>query len=98
MSLPLVFHPEVRGEIHDAYVWYDSQRTGLGEEFLTEVQVVLGRIRQNPELHAMRYRDVRRALLKRFSYAVYYRVEQGRISVIAVHHGQRDPKRWQSRA
>ncbi len=37
MSRPLVFQAGVRDEIDEAYAWYESQRTGLGEEFLTEV-------------------------------------------------------------
>jgi plasmid stabilization system protein ParE len=52
----------------------------------------------NPELPATIYRDVRRALVRRFPYAIYYRVEPERIAVIAIHHGKRDPRHWQSRA
>jgi plasmid stabilization system protein ParE len=37
-------------------------------------------------------------LVRRFPYAVYYRVERERIAVVAVHHGKRDPSPWQSRA
>lgn len=98
MSLPLVFQEGVRGEIDEAYAWYEEQRRGLGEEFLTEVQSVLDRIEQNPEIHAPIYQTVRYARVKRFAYAVYYRLETDRIVVIAVHHSKRDPKRWQSRA
>jgi plasmid stabilization system protein ParE len=41
---------------------------------------------------------VRCALVRRFPYAVYYRVEPERIVVIAVFHTKRDPGVWQSRA
>ncbi len=98
MSLPVVFQAGVRDEIDDAYDWYEKQRLGLGEDFLVEVQSVLGRIEQNPELHAPSYRNVRHARVKRFPYAVYYRIDHDRIAIIAVHHGKSDPRRWQSRA
>ena len=98
MNLPMIIQAEVREEIDEAYTWYEGRRTGFGEEFLTEIQLVLDRIQQNPELHAPGYRSVRHALVKRFSYAVYYRIEPDRIDIIAVHHSKRDPKRWQSRA
>jgi plasmid stabilization system protein ParE len=97
MNLPLCFEPEVREDIDEAYEWYEGQRIGLGEEFLAEVDVTLDRIQQNPELSAPIYQSVRRARFKRFAYALYYRVEPRRIVVIAVHHGKRDPKHWQSR-
>ena len=98
MNLPIVFQEGVRGEIDEAYAWYEEQRQGLGEEFLSEVQRALDRIEQNPGIHAPIYQTVRHARMKRFAYAAYYRLETDRIVVIAVHHVKRDPKRWQSRA
>ncbi len=43
------------------------------------------------------YKDARCALLRRFPYAIYYRVKRDRIVVIAVFHSSRDPREWQSR-
>jgi plasmid stabilization system protein ParE len=98
MNLPLVFQADVRKDIDEAYTWYEDQRLGLGEQFMIEIQSVLDRIERNPELHALIYKDVRHIRVKRFPYAVYYRIEIDRIAVIAVHHSKRDPSRWQSRA
>jgi ParE toxin of type II toxin-antitoxin system, parDE len=71
MSLPIVFEPEVEADVDDAYQWYERQRRGLGEHFLAAVRATLDRIELNPELHAVAYREVRRALVRRFRYAVY---------------------------
>lgn len=98
MSLPLVFQAGVRDEIDEAYTWYEDQRQGLGEDFLAAIQVVLDRIESAPEIHAPIYQAVRHGRLKRFPYAVYYRIEPDRIAVIAIHHSKRNPKTWQSRA
>ena len=98
MSRPLVFQPGVRDEIDDAYAWYQEQRHGLGEEFLTEVERVLVQIEQNPEMHALIYRALRHSRLKRFPYAVYYRLDADRIVVVALHHNKRDPGHWRSGA
>jgi plasmid stabilization system protein ParE len=98
MSLPLVFHPDVQGEIDDAYRWYEQQRAGLGDDFLAALEEVFDRLRQTPEAHQVIYRDVRRALPRRFPYGVYYRVHADRVEVIAVQHSRRDPADWQSRA
>jgi hypothetical protein len=40
---------------------------------------------------------VRRVILQRFPYAVYFRVEAHEIIVLAV-HGRQDPNRWQKRS
>ncbi len=98
MSLPLAYRPEVREEIDAAYTWYEQRRAGLGEKFLTAVRDVLDRIQQNPEMYGVAYRDVRGVPLRRFPYVVYYRVEATRLLVLAVQHGRRDPRDWQSRA
>ena len=97
MSLPLAFHAQVRDEVDEAYAWY-QQRAGLGEDFLSAVQEVLDRIQQNPQMYGVVYRDVRRGLLRRFPYGVFYRVETNRVLILAVYHSRRDPQGWQSRA
>jgi len=43
------------------------------------------------------HRDTRRALMRRFRFGIYFRVEQSRIMVVAVIHGSRQPYRWQGR-
>ena len=60
----------------------EAQRQGLGEDFLAAVQLVLDRIEQNPEFHAPIYQTLRHGRVKRFPYAVYYRIEPDRIAVI----------------
>jgi plasmid stabilization system protein ParE len=97
MDYVLVFRPEVRDELDEAYSWYENQQTGLGDEFLECVDEVLNKICQLPESYAVVYSDIRRAVLQRFPYAVYYRIVSSRIIVIAIFHGRRNPKIWQTR-
>ena len=94
---PLFVPPEAERDIPEGRRWYDEQRQGLGDKFLTAVETVLDRIRETPFLYAKGYRSVRRVRLKRFTYVVHYRIVSDRIEVIAVEHGRRDPKRWKSR-
>jgi plasmid stabilization system protein ParE len=98
MSPLLVFHPDVQGEVDEAYRWYEQQRTGLGDDFLAAIEEVFDRLRVTPQAHQVIYRDVRRALPHRFPYGVYYRIHTDRVEVIAVQHSRRDPGGWQSRA
>ena len=51
-----------------------------------------------PELYAVTFRGVRPAKLRRFPYVMYYRMLADRIEVLAVLHGSRNPRVWQSRA
>lgn len=94
---PLIIRPIAAAEIDEAYLWYESQRTGLGEEFLAEVNGTLDTIREIPELYAVMHRDTRRAMLVRFPYSLLYRLVNKQVIVVACFHGKRDPKRWQGR-
>jgi plasmid stabilization system protein ParE len=98
MNLPLVFHADVQDEVDDAYRWYEQQQAGLGQDFLAALDEVFNRLQQTPQMHQVVYRDLRRALPRRFPYGVYYRVHTDRVEVIAVQHSRRDPADWQSRA
>lgn len=97
MNYALVFRPEVREEVDEAYSWYDSQRSGLGDELLDCIDEMLDRICQSPESYPVFYRDVRRAVVRRFPYAVYYRIVSSRVIVTAIFHGRRDSTGLQTR-
>jgi plasmid stabilization system protein ParE len=97
MDYVLTFRAEARDELEDAYNWYEDQKATLGEDFLGCVNSTLDRIEQRPETYGVVFQDFRRAVVNRFPYAIYYRIISSRIIVIAVVHGKRDPKTWQSR-
>ena len=97
MNLPVVFRLEARAEFDEAFDWYEQQQAGFGLNFLDCVADVLARIESMPESYEMIFEDVRRAVVRRFPYSIFYRIETDQIVVLAVFHGKRDPKIWQSR-
>lgn len=98
MNLPVVLRRKARAEFDAAIDWYEQQRPGLGTEFAERVQAVFDRISAMPEMHAKVYQEVRKALVRQFPYAVYYRVRADRVVVLAVVHNKRNPNVWKSRA
>lgn len=89
--------PEARAEFDAAGDYYEAQRSGLGKDFVAKVRAVFQRIRANPRLHAVVYRDVRKALVERFPFIVLYREAGSEVIVVSVFHTSRDPAAWQSR-
>jgi plasmid stabilization system protein ParE len=79
MGLPVVYRRKVGRDLADYFGWYNGQRGGLGEEFLAAVDAVFDTIEQYPELFVRVYGEVRRAVISRFPYAVFYRVEAKRV-------------------
>jgi plasmid stabilization system protein ParE len=94
MALPAVYRRKVGRDLAGAYGWYEGQRAGLGEEFLGAVDASLDAIQEFPEMYARVHGEVRRAVVSRFPYAVFYRVEPKRVVVLAVLHMASDPKFW----
>ena len=94
MTLPVVFRRRFQDDLGAGFDWYEEQRSGLGEEFLSAVQSTLRSIEQFPEMFVLIHRDVRRAVVSRFPFAVFYLVESRRVVVLRVLHTARDPKLW----
>lgn len=94
-----VFRIRLKAEkdIRAAYLWYEEQETGLGIEFLAVLRERLEAIQRFPESSPILYRNVRRAVVPRFPYVVFYVTDERRLSVLAVLHQFRDPATWPSR-
>lgn len=98
MSLSIVLRDEAQAEFDEAFDYYENQRPGLGADFVARVQQVFDRISANPLLHGVVFSDIRKAVVTRFPYCVFYRPGAARVEVIAVFHSKRDPSIWQGRA
>jgi plasmid stabilization system protein ParE len=97
MEYVLVFRPQVRDELDEAYSWDEKQQLGLGDDLLDCVDEALDRICLAPESYPVTYRDVRRSIVNRFPFIIYYRIVSSRIIVTAIFHGRRELKSWRSR-
>lgn len=84
-------------EADEAAHWYEDESNGLGRAFLEVLEQALEQVEENPLQFPAIHVDIRRALMKRFPYGVFFRVRPTEIKVIAVIHFARHPSRWQSR-
>lgn len=94
MIRPLLLRPRAESDIQSIFEWYESKRPGLGDEFLAALRARLEVIQESPEIYTVVYRNVRRAVLSRFPYLVFYVVQPARIAVLAVLHHARSPATW----
>ena|SRR3989304_2323770 len=97
MTQKLIIRPEAEKDIFSAYDWYEEQRLGLGAEFAQELSNSMDLIIEFPKMYSELYLGIRRALLKRFPYGVYYFVKDETNVVVAVHRLAMDPEKWKSR-
>jgi len=72
--MQIIVRPAAAADIDEAFLWYEGLRPGLGLEFLAAAQRLIDAVAQHPLRYPVIRRNTRRALLRRFPYAVYFRV------------------------
>lgn len=97
MKSHLFVRKAAREDVASAFEWYESRSAGLGHEFARAARVTFAAIERAPEEFPVVLEDIRSARLRRFPYIAYFVVLSRGISVIAVMHARRHPRRWQSR-
>jgi plasmid stabilization system protein ParE len=91
--------PEAQAEIREAARWYGEQEIGLSRGLLDEIETMLEAIAAMPRRFALVTGfdlsvEMRRALLKRFPYAIVFVLTADQILVVAVMHVRRAPGYW----
>lgn len=99
MAAELILAPEAEQDLAEAYTWYEGRRAGLGEDFLGRVDACIQAILRSPEAHAAVHEGYRRALVRRFPYAVLdeYANATVTVTVYGILHTSRDPGKWRER-
>jgi plasmid stabilization system protein ParE len=97
VSISIILSPAAQADIADAIAWYESSSPGLSWDFRMALDACLDQVARYPDASAKVAPSVRRALLRRFSLAVYYRQQKGVVQIIAILHTHRHPRIWQDR-
>jgi plasmid stabilization system protein ParE len=93
----VIFTQAARAELTGAQDWYEGEVPGLGRRFRGAIDSLVARMCANPRQFPVIFKNVRRALLRRFPYSLLFVVEGEELTVIACFHASRDPARWQNR-
>jgi len=97
MTRTLVVSTLTEADLDEAVAWYNHIQPGVGDDLVYCVEQALDRILDHPEAFAMILPEVRRTLVRRFPYGLFFRVRQHRIEVEALFHLRSDPARLQER-
>lgn len=97
MSYRVVFRPPAQVELLEARDWYEARQEGLGVDLSAAVDATISNIRERPLAYPCVHNEIRRAVLQRFPYAVFFQLLEDDIVILAMIHGRRHPRTWQSR-
>ena len=96
--MTIVFRKAAEADLADAIGYYQAIDDALATRFQRELEIVIDRIVTFPASCQVVHRDVRRALLKRFPHAVFYKAMGDQVVVVAILHPARDPARSKARS
>ena len=94
---PVVFLPEAEQEMIEAAKYYQLQASGLGVDYLSEVERAVQSIAESPRTWPVIEGGLRRRLIRRFPFGILYRIAPTEIVIIAIAHLKRRPGYWKKR-
>jgi toxin ParE1/3/4 len=103
VAKPLEFHQAAAAELESAFDWYLARDERVASAFLDEVSRAIEMIAQAPERWPLGMADVRKFVLRRFPFLIFYRFYRfyrdlpSMIQILAVAHGRRRPGYWRRR-
>ena len=88
---------EALAEFIAAGLYYNRQVPGLGDALVAEVETGVAKILAAPLTWRVIEDDLRRYLVHRFPYGIYFTIENETVVIWAIKHLRRDPDYWQQR-
>lgn len=96
-AVKVSFVAAAEAELRDIALRYGQESASLADEFELEMRRGVDFIAANPEAAPRIQSDVRRKVLRRFPFSLFYAIEPDRIRILAVAHHHRRPGYWAGR-
>ena len=93
MSLPVEFLSGADAELQETFNRFEDFREGFGVEFMTAVDAYLARIATFPEIAPRYFENIRRQVMHRFPYGIFYEPHPTRILVTAILDLRQNPQK-----
>jgi len=93
----IIIHEKAEKELWHEVEYYEEKVSGLGLDFENEIEYGLVSIQENPAKFTETQYGVRRYLLQRFPYFIYFIECEDYIWVVAFAHTSRKPFYWEKR-
>lgn len=94
MNFNVLILSEAEIDIDEAFIWYELNQIGLGKRFYESVNKSVHFISDRPLSCEEIYKGLRRFVIKKFPYGIYYRVnlENREIQIVGVIQFKRSSK------
>lgn len=96
MKYKVKIEPEALADVQKISDWYNDKQIGLGKRFQKIVINQIDSLDKNPHVCAIRYKEIRCLLVKKFPYMAHFYINENNktVEVLAVISTSRNPKIW----
>ena len=98
MGFDIKYHWAAEAELLNEIAFLESQAIGLGQRLFDEVLMAEKRIREFPLSSPEVRTGIRKLVLRKFRYTLYYTSDKETALILAVAHHRRAPQYWADRA
>lgn len=81
-------------EIEESKEYYNLQKDGFGLDFKNDVFKALNNIASQPNLYPIIDNKIRRCLMHRFPFSIFYTIQNQTILILSIAHQHRKPNNW----
>jgi toxin ParE1/3/4 len=95
--LRVVYRPEAEAELFDAIQFYKGEADLNGDKFLETIQRHVFEIAMHPLRFPQAGGQIRRCVVRKYPFIIFYRPTPDHVRVLAVAHTSRNPEYWKHR-
>ncbi len=77
--------------------YYSKESPKVANSFYKQINLSLEILKQHPASFPLAYKNVRKYVVKKFPFVIYYQLVGSAIRVIAIFHTSRNPEIWNDR-
>jgi len=91
------YHPEVENDLNNAFIWNQSLNFSAAIEFQDTINQALKEIVENPLLWPVEMGNIRKKVIKKFPYIIFYEIINEQIYVFVIAAARKKPGYWLNR-
>jgi plasmid stabilization system protein ParE len=88
---------EAEDDFDESYEYYSFKSTKIADNFFNIINASFSDISNNPFQYQNIFKDVRKYVVRKFPFIIYYQINNISIRIIAIFHTSRNPLIWKER-
>lgn len=85
---------EAEVDFDKSYEFYYEESPKVADAYFKSINLAFDYIKQNPTSFPMVHKDIRKYVVQKFPFVIYYRLLESTVQVIAIFHTSRRPEIW----